>query len=51
VDELRGKYLFAFAHLLHITPPTVDALRYLDFIHLILEIDAYYEAKKKAESR
>jgi hypothetical protein len=51
VAELRAEYLFAFAHLCHCSPRDVDALRYLDFIQLILDIDAYGEAMKKKETQ
>lgn len=39
--ELRDKYLWAFAYVLHIPPPQVDALRLVDFCNLILGIDEY----------
>lgn len=45
---MRSEYLFDFAHTLHISPREVDALRFVDFIQLILEIDAYRAAVKKA---
>lgn len=41
MDELRSEYLFDFAHICHIPPPMVGAgFRYMDFIQLILDIDA-----------
>jgi hypothetical protein len=40
--------LFDFAHLCHVPPYRVDALRFMDFINLILNIDAYHQAQKKA---
>ena len=41
VRELRSKYLFDFAKILHINPLQIDALRLTDFFQLILDIDAY----------
>jgi len=50
VGELREKYLFHLAHLCHIPPPMVGALRYLDFIRLILSIDSYHESQAKGNN-
>lgn len=40
-DELRGQYLFDFAFLYKMGPREVDALRFMDFVNLIINADAY----------
>jgi hypothetical protein len=43
VKDLRDKYLFSFARFLHIPPRDVDALRYMDFIQLVLGLQELLE--------
>lgn len=44
---MRSQYLGDLARVCNCPPPMVDALRFVDFISLVLYIDAYYEARKK----
>jgi hypothetical protein len=47
---LRAEYLCDFAALYHFLPREVDALRYLDFIQLVVGIEAERKARKERES-
>lgn len=46
-DELRGKYLYDFSRFCRLGPNEVDVLRYVDFIRLILHIEAEKKAMQK----
>lgn len=46
VSELRMEYLFSLAHLCHVSPS--DPITVRDFFGLVLGIDAYIEAQKRA---
>ena len=46
--EFRDRHLGDFAYLLHLGPREVDALRLRDFAQLVLWIEAYVKAQKKA---
>lgn len=40
--------MFDLARICHCPPPMVDALRFMDFISLIITLDAYRAAVKKS---
>lgn len=46
-DKLRSEYLFDLAHVCHMDARQVDVLRYGDFCNYIIQIDGYWQAKRK----
>ena len=42
-SELRGQYLFWLARECHIAPQQVDTMKFFDFMHLCLCIDALHQ--------
>lgn len=50
-DELYAKHLFDLAHICHTSPPEVGALRYVDFINLVLNIERLHRDVAAAKAK